>query len=113
MGPIEIIILLGILLFIIIHFAVRAAIISARNISVVNEQKDNPDLVSLRDIGVLSNEELEQVIDIYNEKLIKSKNQEKYVKYHKTLTELKEMGFFSDEIYDEKIVEIKESCKID
>lgn len=94
------------LLFLIIYFAVRLAISPILNrlseASNYEEYKDDTGLVKLRDIEVLNNVELEEVIKIYKDKGSKNKSNEQYLKYSKVLSELKDMGYFTEEIFIEK-----------
>jgi len=57
------------------------------------------ELIELRDIGVLSNAELEEIIEHYKKMHDKKREKEQYCKYEKILKELKEMGYFSDTQY--------------
>lgn len=92
--------------FLIIYFAVRLAIspILKRlpEASNYEEYKDDTGLVKLRDIKVLDNVELEEVIKIYKDKGSKNKSHEQYLKYSKVLSELKEIGYFTEETFIEK-----------
>lgn len=69
-------------------------------------------LVKLRDIEVLSNTELEEIIEIYHDKNVKKCDYEQYQKYEKVLNELKETGYFSDAQYSNKITELKKHFKV-
>lgn len=100
-------ILFGIFIsFLIIYFAVRLAIspILKRlpEATDYEEYKDDTGLVKLRDIEVLDNVELEEVIKIYQDKGSKNKDHEQYLKYSKVLSELKDIGYFNEETFIEK-----------
>lgn len=92
--------------FLIVYFAVRLAIspILKRlpEASNYEEYKDDTGLVKLRDIEVLDNVELEEVIKIYKDKGSKNKSHEQYQKYSKVLSELKGIGYFTEETFIEK-----------
>ncbi|AHF06008.1 hypothetical protein [Desulfitobacterium metallireducens] len=60
---------------------------------------DELDLIKLRDIEVLSNAQLEDVIEMNKKKANKSESDEKFQKYKKLLDELKQSGYFSDNQY--------------
>lgn len=60
---------------------------------------DELDLVKLRDIEVLSNTQLEEVIEMYKKKANKSESDDQFQKYKKLLDELKQSGYFSDDQY--------------
>ncbi len=92
--------------FLIIYFAVRLAIspILKRlpEATDYEEYKDDTGLVKLRDIEVLDNVELEEVIKIYEKKGNKNKNYNQYIKFNKVLSELKEIGYFTEETFIER-----------
>lgn len=107
------IILSSILLFTIIYFAVRLAIgpLLKKQEEVVTDKQDLG-LVKLRDIEVLNNTELEEVIALYQNKGAKKKEYEQYQKYEKVLKELKEIGYLSDEQYLIKITKLRSYYEI-
>lgn len=70
-------------------------------------------LVKLRDIGILSNTELEEIIKIYNDKSSNSENYKQYKKYEKVLDELKEIRYYNDEQYYNKIAKLKQYFEVD
>lgn len=111
---IQVIINLSILLFVIIFIAVRLAISPLLNKKeeIISESKDLG-LVKLRDIDVLSNSELEEVIELYQNKEVKNKSYEQYQKYVRVLKELKEMGYFSDEQYSGKMNKLNNYFKVE
>lgn len=111
---ISVILLWPILLFVIIFIAVRLAINPLLNKQdrIIRESKDLG-LVKLRDIGVFSNSELEEVIEIYQNKGVKKKDYEQYEKYARVLKELKDMSYFSDEQYSSKINKLSNYFDVD
>jgi hypothetical protein len=107
-------ILLSILLFAIIYCAVRLAIEPlVKKQEEVTTDKQDLGLVKLRDIEVLSNTELEEVIALYQNKGSKKKEYEQYEKYKRVLNELIEIGYLSDEQYSIKISKLKKYYKVD
>ncbi len=104
----------SILLFIIIYLAVRLAInplLSKQDDA--DTYKESYGLVNLRDIYVLSNTELEEIIELYQKKHDNKQANKQYQKYKLILEELKEMGYFSDEQYDNKIYMLKKHFNAD
>lgn len=101
---IGVILICYVLLFVIIFTAVRLAISPLLNKQdgIIPASEDFG-LVALRDIAILSNSELEEVIELYQNKGIKKKDCEQYQKYARVLKELKEMGYLSDELYFSKM----------
>lgn len=104
----------SIILFGVIYFSVRLAINP-----LLNKQeepiKDNEDfgLVKLRDIAILSDAELEEVIGLYKNKGVKEEDYKQYKKYEKVLNELKEMGYFTEEQYSAKVDKLKKYFEVD
>ncbi|WP_055668563.1 hypothetical protein [Desnuesiella massiliensis] len=104
----------SIILFGVIYFSVRLAINP-----LLNKQeeliKDNEDfgLVKLRDIAILSDAELEEVIGLYKNKGVKEEDYTQYKKYEKVLNELKEMGYFTKEQYSAKVDKLKKYFEVD
>lgn len=93
------ILLLGILLFFIIFFAVRWAISPLIPQEKYEEQNMNDfNLVKLRDIGVFDNNELEEVIRLFGNR----QEQNEYDRYKKILYDLYRLRFLDDETYEEK-----------
>lgn len=87
-------------MFIIIYSSVRLAISPLLDKAEKNSIYDQDvGLVKLRDIEVLSNAELEEIIELYHNKGVKEEAYEQYYKYANVLKELKEMGYFSQEEY--------------
>jgi hypothetical protein len=70
-------------------------------------------LVRLRDIEVLCNTELEEVIELYQNKSIRKEDYEQYQKYAKVLNELKEMDYFTEEQLSSKMDKLKKHFKMD
>lgn len=103
-----IIILPAILLFIIIYSSVRLAIKPLLpEITETEIDKSDDGLVKLRDIEVLSNIELEEIIELYHSKSVKTEHRQQYEKYSKVLNELKEIGFLTHEDYNERMEKLK------
>jgi hypothetical protein len=109
MGP-----ALGIIIFIflgfIISFFVRTVIKAAKNKSdelIINENDDSLNFLST--IGILSDEELEQVTEIYD----KRNQYKKYEKCFKVLENLKQIGYFTEEQHIERVDRLKKYFKID
>lgn len=104
----------SLLLFAIIYLSVTLAINNS-----LNKPEEplslskNLGLIKLRDIEVLSNNELEEVIKLYQDIGTKRKNYEEYEKFLKVLNELKEMGYLSDKEYSIKLNKLKEYFKIE
>ena len=107
------VLILSALLFVIIYFSVRLAIGPLLNKpdEVITENKDFG-LVKLRDMEVLNDTELEEVIELYQNKIDRKEDYEQYQKYEKVLNELKDMGYLSDEQYSNKITRLKKYFKI-
>lgn len=108
------ILLSSILLFIIIFLAVRMAIkpLLYKQEEVIIDTQDTG-LEKLRDIGVLSVTELDDVIEFYQKKGEKKENYEQYRSYEKILNELKEMGYFDYEEHSDRMDILKRYYKID
>lgn len=110
----EIILVCSFLLFVIIYFAVRLAMNPLLNKQDdVNTDKEDFELVQLRDIGILSNTELEEIIELYQRMRDKKQENEQYQKYKMILEELKEMGYFSDKQYVNKTNILKNHFHVD
>ncbi|QUH19490.1 hypothetical protein [Alkaliphilus sp. B6464] len=107
------ILLLAIFLFAIIYFAVKLAItpLLYKSEEVVTNKQDFS-LIYLRDIEILNNTELEDVIKFYNDKNCKMEDYKQYQKYVKVLNELKEFGYYTDEAYFIKVEKLKKHFKI-
>ena len=106
----------------IIFFVTKTAVKSAidEKLERINEvirsevnTKDLDDLIKLRDFELLNGDELEEVIKIYQNERVNKENYEQYLKYSKILNELKEMEYFNNEQYDDKINTLKKYYNID
>jgi len=90
--------------FIIIFAAVRLAI---KPLIIADEKDENTidksELYILRDISVLSNDELDEVIQIYYNKASEYEGYESYLKYSRVLNELKESKYLTEEAFNEKM----------
>lgn len=105
----EAILFYSIALFIIIFLAVRLAIqplIKSTNDVAVNEESELS-LVKLQAIGVLDNDELEEVIQFYNQKKVSSKKMKELEHYTKVLSELVRQGILTQGEYSEKMEKLK------
>lgn len=99
------ILLLGLFLYFIIFFSVKAAIIGA--LSSNKPRKYNSEqvsLVKLRDMGVINNEELENICKFYNNKS-KTKNVARD-KYYKILYELRDSGHINEDDFKNKVEQL-------
>lgn len=100
------------ILFITIYLAVRLAITPL--IQRQNEPEDDKDsensvgLVKLRDIEVLTNTELEEIIELYHSKSVRNKDKQQHEKYLNVLKELREIGFFTHEEFAERMEKLNE-----
>lgn len=65
------------------------------------------ELIKLRDIGLLSDTELEDAIELVQNKSAIKETYEQYQAYERTLTELKKIGFLNEEQYAEKSDSLK------
>ncbi len=110
---IGVILLSSLLLFIIIYSAIRLAINPLLNKSeeMINDNQDF-ELVKLRDIEVLSDSELEEVIELYQKKSVKKEDYEQYQKYAKVLNELRQMSYFTEELHFDKLNRLKDYFKV-
>lgn len=99
----------AILIFFIVFFAVSLAIKPLID-QLENVFTDNQDmgLAYLRDIEVLNDKELEDVVKIYQNK--KMHNQ--YEKYASVLNELMNSGYLSYKTYSDKIDRLKKHFKV-
>lgn len=96
------IILTGLFLFVIIYLAVRLAINPLID-KQEEEAKDDINLVDLRDMNVITNMELEDIMRLYQSKVTNNRAKERYTKYSKVLIELKDIGYFSEDVLNEKL----------
>lgn len=96
------------ILFITIFAAVRLAIKPLINAAETDiDSIDECGLTKLRDINVLSNDELNDVIQIFYNKSYSDREHETYLKYAKVLYELKETRYFTEEAFNEKMEKLK------
>lgn len=70
-------------------------------------------MVKSRDIDVLSDSELEEIIEFYQKKNLKNKDYEQHERYSSELKELKEIRYFSEEKYSSKMDILNDYFKID
>jgi len=103
----EIVFISAIVAFIVIYLAVRLAInpLIPRS-TYIDVNKQDYGLVKLRDIEVLNNDELEEIIEIYSNKSMKNKEDQQLQKYYKVLRDLKEIGYFTDEEYLKRMAKL-------
>jgi hypothetical protein len=102
------ILLLAILLFAIIYFAVRLAISPLLNKeSEENLESNDFGLDYLRDIGVLTNTELRDIIELYNNIGSRKSDFEQYEKSVRVIDELKKLDYLTEEEYLDKISKLK------
>lgn len=107
--------LLGVfLLFIIVYCATKLAVKLLLENSKEREirYKQELDLMKLKDFDVLSNAELEEVMELYEKKGLEVGHYEKYTKYSNVLKDLKEIGYLNDEEYLVRKMKLKEYFKI-
>jgi hypothetical protein len=105
---------IAIALFAIIYFAMRLAIyplLRRQDEFVIDKQ--NFQLHKLRDMEILNNAELEGAIKLYQHKNDNEEDYEQYEQYAEILNELKEMGYFTDEGYCNRIDKLKNYFKVD
>jgi len=104
--------LLALILFVIIYLAVRLAInpLVHSQEEFIEDNQDS-DLIKLRDMDILNNSELEEVIKLYNNNHDKKEEPQEYEKYIEILNNLKERGYFNDEQYGNRIDKLKNYLK--
>lgn len=95
-----------IILFFIIYFAVRIAITPLIGEELKHEESS--DLIHLRDMGVLTNEEMEDIISVNKIKLEEERLIESHLRYIKILTEAKDRGCIDDENLNNKLEILKQ-----
>lgn len=76
------------------------------------DQENYDELIKLRDIELLSDNQLEEVISLYQAEKDSKENYDEYVKYSKILTHLKEREYFSLEDYNDKNEQLKKHFNI-
>jgi hypothetical protein len=107
------ILLLSILLFAIIYFSVRLAISPLLNKeSEKNLESSDFGLDYLRDIGVLTNTELRDIIELYNNIGSRKSDFEQYEKSVRVIDELKKLDYLTEEEYLDKICKLKKHFEI-
>lgn len=94
--------------FVIIYLAVRLAIdpLIPKDREVDVSQQDQG-LIKLRDMEVLNNDELEEIIQIFSDKSMENKDHQQLLKYSRVLDNLKEIGYFTDEEYMKRMAKLK------
>lgn len=103
----------SILLFVVVYFAVRLAINPLlHKQDEINSYQQDSGLVKLRDIDILSNAELEEVIEFYQQKGTKKEDCDEYQKYATVLNELNKIGYFTDEIYLSRLDKLKKHFNV-
>ncbi|AGA67910.1 hypothetical protein Desdi_0364 [Desulfitobacterium dichloroeliminans LMG P-21439] len=75
-------------------------------------KEDESGLIKLRDIEVLSNSQLEEVIEIRKKKADKNENHELYQKYKKMLDGLKQDGFLDEGEYFTSLDKLEEHYRV-
>lgn len=104
----------ALILFSVIYAAVRLAIAPLiPEKDEINRDALNFDLSSLRDLGILDNDELEEAIKLYDNTLVRKEEQIKYEKYAKIVNKLKDVNFFTDEVCVDKMNKLKKHFNID
>lgn len=98
----------AVVLFIIIYFAVRLAIkpLLQQDEETTTDELES-DLIKLRDIEILSNYELEEIIRLYQKK----DSDDQYERCIKILNGLKEKEFFTDQQVLDRVNKLKEYSK--
>lgn len=104
----------ALLLTVIIYVAVRLAIDPLLyKADEITSGKKKSMLVKLCDFQVLSNSELHEVIKLYENKIAKKKEQEEYQKYEQVLNELKQVGYFSEEEYSNRLDKLRKKFNVE
>ena len=80
---------------------------------IIIENIDFGELIKLRDIELLSDTELEEIIEIYQKKGVIKENYEQYQEYAKVLNELKEIGYFTCKQHADRIYNLKNYLNIE
>ena len=107
------------ILFFVIKGAVKAALEDKmERINAVlrrneNNATDANDVIKLRDFGILSDAELEEAAELYQEAKEREENHKAFIKYEKVLAELKAIGYLNDEQYMDKSNALKKYCNIE
>jgi len=101
------------LLFFIVKAAVKAALKDTveRINAALRREDDNAtdanDVIKLRDFGILSDDELQEAAELYQKAKEREENRKAFNKYEKVLSELKEIGYLTDEQYTDKSNSLK------
>ncbi|GMQ61753.1 hypothetical protein [Vallitalea maricola] len=103
------IIIYGMGLFAIIYLAVRLAIrplipIKDKDIS----KKDEISVIDLKNLGLFDNEEMEEILILFQAKGKDNKNKIRYEKYLDILIQLKNLGYLNEEQLQDKINQLKD-----
>lgn len=111
-----------IIILFILFFVMKAAVKSAIDdidVKIKKESQSEPDqenydeLIKLRDIELLSDNQLEEVISLYQAEKVNKENYDAYIKYSKILAGLKEREYLSLEDYNDKSEKLKRHFNID
>ncbi len=106
----------------ILFYVMKAAVKSALDDIRVQKNKDNleeavnegfEELIALRDLELLSDSELEEAIVIFKNDKANKENFDRFHNHLKTLDDLKEKGYFSDDQYNGKINKLKRHFNVD
>lgn len=76
------------------------------------KHKKECDLVKLRDLEVLDDNELEDVIKLVEKRNEQREQHESYKKCIETLEEIKDIGYFTEEQYLSRLQKLKEHFKV-
>lgn len=100
-------------LYFLIKAAVKAALKAAHEDKMLringtrrqkeNDETDTSDVIKLRDLGILSDDELGEAAEMYQKAKERERDQTAFYKSEKVLSELKEIGYLNDEQYRDKI----------
>lgn len=102
----------ALILFALIYFAVRLAINPLlHSQEVLIDDNQDFDLIKLRDMEILNNTELEEVIKLYQNNNTPKEGPKIYQKYFRILIELKEMGYLNDGEYNERLEKLRNYIK--
>lgn len=111
------------LALLILYFVIKAAVKAAledkmeRINAVLRREDDNAtdanDVIKLRDFGILSDDELEEAAELYQEAKEREETHKAFINYEKVLSELKEIGYLNDEQYMDKSNALKKYCNIE
>lgn len=101
----------GICLFAIIYLAVRLAIrplipIEHKDMS----KEDEISIIDLKNLGLFDNEEMEEILILFQTKGKDNKNKIRYEKYLDILIQLNNLGYLNEDQLQDKIDKLKD-CK--